>query len=73
MVEIPIRKGYSVQEDDTAKLTKLKELQDRHFIILERDEILTCNKCGNILSVDAIFLKKRFGGLSWVWENNLPE
>ena len=61
MVEIPIRKGYSVQEDDTAKLTKLKELQDQHFIIIERDEILTCNKCGNILPVDAIFLKRGSG------------
>ena len=58
MPEIPLRKGYSIQESDTVRTSVIENLSAKNFISLSKDEIVTCKKCGWHFVVDAEFIRR---------------
>jgi len=55
MFEIPLRKGYIVEETDQEGLDQLSNLSNLGFVDVSSEYVVNCKRCGNPIVVDEEF------------------
>jgi len=55
MFEIPVRKGYIVEETDQEELHQLSNLNKLGFVDVSSEYVVNCKRCGNPIVIDEEF------------------